>query len=246
MAPFDPVPKLSVADQIAQRLRDEILTGRIPAGEHLPPERELAVRLGTNRGTLREAIGGLEALGLVRVRQGEGVVVRDFRREGQLHLLPAFVVGAASAAERGAAVADALRIRAVILAEGAALVAERARPRDRTRIEAAFREAVAAAREGDLLAVARADLAFYRAFLDATRSVVATWAFNTFIRTFEDIVSRMPELWVLPPGYVRSLSRVMRAIRARRPEAARRAVKAHLLEGDRRIVRILKKKERGT
>jgi len=61
---------------VAEQLRDAILDGRFGAGTKLPPERELAAEFGLNRTSVREAIKVLEGLGLVAVRQGDGVTVR--------------------------------------------------------------------------------------------------------------------------------------------------------------------------
>ncbi len=51
------------------------LVERLGAGAALPPERELAVELGVARMTVRQAIGDVEALGLVRREQGRGTFV---------------------------------------------------------------------------------------------------------------------------------------------------------------------------
>lgn len=67
---------LTRAQVVADRLRREILRGDLRAGERLPAERELAARLGVNRGAVREALGKLEQLGLVQIRQGGGTTVR--------------------------------------------------------------------------------------------------------------------------------------------------------------------------
>ena len=55
-----PVEKQRVAEEIVEQLRELILTGQYPPGAKLPPERELAKRLGVNRASLREALKKLE------------------------------------------------------------------------------------------------------------------------------------------------------------------------------------------
>src|SRR5438105_3403699 len=87
-----PVHKKSLAESIAHQLRCNIFAGQPQPGSKLPPERELAESLGTNRNTLREAIRSLESLGLISVRQGDGVRVADFRSEAQLNLLPYYLL----------------------------------------------------------------------------------------------------------------------------------------------------------
>jgi GntR family transcriptional repressor for pyruvate dehydrogenase complex len=60
----------SRADEIADALRKEILTGRYRAGERLPSERDLAERFGSSRGATREAVKKLEQLGIACVQPG--------------------------------------------------------------------------------------------------------------------------------------------------------------------------------
>src|SRR5574341_1094738 len=70
----------NIADTIFAELRRKILSGELKAGERLSGERELAIKYGTNRNTLREAVRKLEQARLVTVRHGQGVTVADFRR----------------------------------------------------------------------------------------------------------------------------------------------------------------------
>lgn len=63
--------------QIADQLREAIERGEFGAGTRLPPERDLAVQLGVSRPSVREALIALEVEGLVEVRMGSGIYVRD-------------------------------------------------------------------------------------------------------------------------------------------------------------------------
>ncbi len=51
-----PSARRSRGESTLLKLRRDILLGRYRPGSRLPPERELAARLGTNRNTLREAL----------------------------------------------------------------------------------------------------------------------------------------------------------------------------------------------
>lgn len=62
--------------QIAHALRQAIETGVYAAGDRLPSERALAAEHGSARNTARDAIGILQAEGLVDVRHGSGAFVR--------------------------------------------------------------------------------------------------------------------------------------------------------------------------
>ena len=55
-----------------EQLATAIRLGVFSFGSALPPERELAERLGVSRATLREAIAGLRSAGMVRTTRGRG------------------------------------------------------------------------------------------------------------------------------------------------------------------------------
>lgn len=61
--------------QIAGQLIDEIAAGTHPVGHKLPSEAELCARFGSSRSTVRQALGRLEAAGLIERRQGAGATV---------------------------------------------------------------------------------------------------------------------------------------------------------------------------
>src|SRR5260221_6505887 len=79
LAVLGPVARSSVVDAVADRLRGEILAGRLAPGTRLPSERELSLALGVNRLTLRAALARLEAIGLVSTRHGAGTLVAAWR-----------------------------------------------------------------------------------------------------------------------------------------------------------------------
>jgi GntR family transcriptional regulator len=61
--------------QAIDALTKMIETGQLKTGAQLPPEDELAAKLGISRSTLREALGHLESRGLIARRQGIGTFV---------------------------------------------------------------------------------------------------------------------------------------------------------------------------
>lgn len=84
----EPSPaRLPRREAIAAALRADILRGRFRAGERLPAERDLALRLGAHRSSVREALRALEQQGLVAIRHGGGATVRALR-EASLEVVP--------------------------------------------------------------------------------------------------------------------------------------------------------------
>ncbi|MDQ8031029.1 FadR/GntR family transcriptional regulator [Bordetella genomosp. 1] len=62
--------------QIADQLRLLIEAGEFREGARLPPERDLAIKLGVSRPSVREALIALEVEGWVEVRMGSGIYVK--------------------------------------------------------------------------------------------------------------------------------------------------------------------------
>jgi DNA-binding FadR family transcriptional regulator len=68
------IERNSVADQVAKKILDLARTGNLKPGDQLPPERDLAQMLQVSRPSLREAMHGLQILGVVKSRQGGGYI----------------------------------------------------------------------------------------------------------------------------------------------------------------------------
>jgi len=62
-------------EQVAEQITAWIAANGLKAGDRLPPERELATRLGVSRATLSQALVALEVIGVVAVRHGDGTVL---------------------------------------------------------------------------------------------------------------------------------------------------------------------------
>ncbi|MDP4623185.1 MAG: GntR family transcriptional regulator, partial [Hydrogenophaga sp.] len=62
----------AIADDLAQ----SIVAGQFAVGEKLPPQRDLALRLGVTAGTISRAYANLERQGLASARVGDGTYVR--------------------------------------------------------------------------------------------------------------------------------------------------------------------------
>jgi DNA-binding GntR family transcriptional regulator len=81
-APVAQPERLSIpglADEIAYRLRADILEGRLALGAPLRHE-QLAARFGVSRTPIREALHKLQATGLVELAPNRGAVVRTPQR----------------------------------------------------------------------------------------------------------------------------------------------------------------------
>ncbi|SDK59156.1 FadR/GntR family transcriptional regulator [Streptomyces indicus] len=67
-----PMGRTRLYEQVIDRLRAYAAESGLTSGDRLPPERELAARLGVSRASVKQAIVVLEVQGLVEVRHGGG------------------------------------------------------------------------------------------------------------------------------------------------------------------------------
>lgn len=63
--------------RIQADLREQVRSGRLDPGSQLETEQELMARYGVSRATVRQALGGLIAEGVLEVRRGLGTFVRS-------------------------------------------------------------------------------------------------------------------------------------------------------------------------
>jgi DNA-binding GntR family transcriptional regulator len=128
-----------LAEDVADRIREEILAGGFHQGERLV-EATLAQQLGVSRGPVREAFKLLRAEGLVKEEPHRGT----------------FVVRLTSADVR-----DIYDLRAALEARAAKQLTERARGADLRAMRRLLGRLLEAAENGDVAVVSQADLAFH-------------------------------------------------------------------------------------
>jgi GntR family transcriptional regulator, transcriptional repressor for pyruvate dehydrogenase complex len=77
---FSAIPRAQTTGQVVeQHLKELIRARRLTDGDRLPPERQLAERLGVSRSTLRGALQSLTEQGVLTGRQGAGWTVTPNR-----------------------------------------------------------------------------------------------------------------------------------------------------------------------
>jgi GntR family transcriptional repressor for pyruvate dehydrogenase complex len=221
----------TMSERIAGEIRTRILRRELQPGERLPPERELAEVYETNRNTLREAIRMLEMEGLLRVRHGSGVLVKDYHTEGHLSLLPHVLAEMSDPEERLRELNDLMVFRQVVMTQTTVLAAERATPTDVEALRAALR-AVESAPRDDLIEAIRRDLTLYITIAEVAGSHVVRWTFAAFSRMYEQAIEVIAMFWVFPDNYLESLTALVDAIADHRPDDARRILLAHLQSAD--------------
>src|SRR6476660_6335048 len=79
-----PVTRPRLYEQVVSQIQAWIADNRLQVGDRLPPERELATRLGVSRATVSQALVAMEVVGVVAVRHGDGAVLVDSSRTSKV------------------------------------------------------------------------------------------------------------------------------------------------------------------
>lgn len=219
-------PQLST--QVATDLMAKIEGGGLAVGTRLPTEAQMARDYGVSRAVIREAIAQLRNEGLVETRQGAGAFVleasaRPLRLEAAQDMdLRAFE--------------HLFQLRVPLEVEAAALAATHALAVDRARLQAALTRFDAPQETVD--ETVAADLEFHRAIALATGNPY----FEQFLTVIADRIGHVIRRARagFAPAELHGLTRaehgaICAAILAGDPEAARRAMRAHMTGGARRI-----------
>jgi len=109
-----------VTDDAITSIRHMILTGELAPGDRLPPEADLAAKLGLSRTSLREAVRALTVLGVIDTRQGDGSYITGLGPELLLGAL-----GLAVDLQREDTIPDLIAVRRILEPAATALAATR-------------------------------------------------------------------------------------------------------------------------
>jgi GntR family transcriptional repressor for pyruvate dehydrogenase complex len=66
-----------MTEQVVDQVRQLIQSGKLKAGDRIPPERDLARQLGVSRASLRSGLRYLAAIGVLNSRHGSGTYIAD-------------------------------------------------------------------------------------------------------------------------------------------------------------------------
>lgn len=81
----------SLKELFIQQLQGRILSGDLPLGTRLPPERELGEQMHVSRAVVNAGIAELARQGFLEVRPRQGTYVADYRRNGNMDTLLAIM-----------------------------------------------------------------------------------------------------------------------------------------------------------
>ena len=201
---------------IVEQLCSHIADNEMVAGDRLPPERELAAKLGVSRASLSQALVALEVQGVLSVRHGDGATL--IRRPVE--------EGAVKALREQDRLPDIIEAREALEVKIAGLAAER-----RTDAEMAAIDAAISAMEAEIDSGERGvlgDEQFHEALTTAAHSALLAklmLEISGLIRETRIESLSQPER---PRASLEGHRRIAEAVRRQDPAEAARAMAAHI------------------
>jgi len=215
-----------LSDVITEQLESMILDGTLLAGQKLPPERELALEFDVSRPSLREAIGNLQARGLVERKQGGGTFVSPNLNAAMKDPLMDLV------SQRPETQFDLLEFRHALEGMSAYYAALRGQPEDYDALKQALNELPTPGAKDSKRAQAEALGQFYITMARASHNMVLLHVMSTMQSMLVDNIERNLDMLAAHTEAVQDIAKQRReivdAIASRDPEAARQACNTHL------------------
>jgi len=214
-------------EQIAERLQLLMVEKSLLPGERLPSERKLAEQFGVSRTVIREVLRVLSERGLVNVKPGSGVYVKEMNSDGvsdSIKLLLKFRKDSQSFEKLN-------EVRRTIEIEVAGFAAERATEEDIATLEGTIELMAEHAENAEQFV--RFDLSFHSALTRASKNEL----YGALLEPLEELLLdfRLTIYQYDKEGSIKGglayHRQILNHIKARDPVGARQAMDEHLEQG---------------
>lgn len=230
---LEPLRSMPVKERVIRRLVELIESGTLAPGEKLPGERDLSEQLQVSRGTVREAVQFVQALGLLEIRHGAGTFVRSSTAPQDLQA--EWREWTVRHADR---VHDLLEVRTALEPFAAELAAARIDDEQLSAMAEALGEMEAAVERSDTTALVQADVAFHHALCVAAGNAALLDLADAM---GQQLLRERGAVFGLPNRPARSLvehREIYEAVRSGDGGRARESVIAHLTSVERDIASV--------
>ncbi len=227
---FMPIDKTSLSEEIAGQIMSLVSSGDLMPGQKLPSERELCLRFGVGRSSLREALRCLTIVGVLETRVGEGTFLAMNRDKFIGKVLEWRV-----ATERKN-VENLMKVRLALETETASNAALNTTEDEVRKLEALLAKMKASI--GNPEQVAATDIAFHLGIAEASCNELI-FDLLTLIRS--QLEQGLMKVSAFPGASEIAYNEhvlILNAIRARDPESAKALMRVHIGKALKRYVEV--------
>jgi DNA-binding FadR family transcriptional regulator len=217
----------TITENVIDQLLSLIRSGAWKAGDEMPSERELMLRLGVGRSCVREALQSVASLGFIELRAGRRAKVKEFSASQLFD--PAQMAGLLGAED----LIHLWQVRVALEVAAMRLAADRMDAARLAQLGRILDDLSDHMERSDLPAFIESDLAFHQCMIQATGNPIFVEVYNVITRAIRASVSITGSI----PGGMQRGVRVHRALfdvlKTQDPVAAEAAMRAHLGDPER-------------
>lgn len=235
-----PIKTRRTFEVISDQIRDEVRSGVLGVGDRLPNERDMAKALAVSRHALREALRGLESLGVIRLQKGAsgGAFIASGRPEAVGDVLRGmFYVG-------GISVEHLTEARLWVETVLVRVATERASPQDYAPLLRNIAEAEAATRAGDLARKTELNIQFHSLLAEMTHNPILVLVMDALLNVLREFVSHVGS--VMGMDVIHSRRRLIAHMQRGDVEHAVKEMQKHLKILGRHYQNAARARERGS
>lgn len=178
---FQAIERKKISLQIVEQIQKLITTGKLKAGESLPPERKLMKVFSVSRPTLREALNMLATMGYIELSERQRTKVKSLIPGSITEPMQLMLEGDAETA------LELIEARSIIETGNARLAAQRATEEDIIALEQCIEEI--RSKEGQYPGLSDADAVFHQTIALATHNnILAHLVFSIYQLLKEKVI----------------------------------------------------------
>ena len=216
---FEIIRRNKVYEEVAKQI-ERLILKKLKPGDKLPSERELAETLRVSRSSIRDAIRGLELMGLVEPRQGAGTIVRETSVEALVNPF------ANALKRRKEMVSELLDFRRMLEPPLAARAATHASADEVSEMEEILQRQEAKQGQGD--AAVAEDAEFHYSIALASGNGVVLKVLDIVMDLLRETRERSLQVEGRPQKSLAGHRRILAAIKHHDAEAAKSAMRRHI------------------
>jgi GntR family transcriptional repressor for pyruvate dehydrogenase complex len=216
---FEVIRRNKVYEEVAKQI-ERLILKKLKPGDKLPSERELAEMLQVSRSSIRDAIRGLELMGLVEPRQGAGTIVREISAESVVNPF------ANTLKQQREQVAELLDFRLMLEPPLAARAATHATEDELAEMEEILQRQDAKMKRGE--AAVDEDTEFHYAIALASGNTVVLKVLDVIMDLLRDTRERSLQVEGRAQRSLAGHRRILSAIKRHDGEAAKAAMRRHV------------------
>jgi GntR family transcriptional regulator, transcriptional repressor for pyruvate dehydrogenase complex len=217
------IKKKKLYEEVILGIEEMLRSNNMQTGDRLQSEKELALYFGVSKTAVREALSALQTAGLIEVKHGSGIFVRNVNEKLANPLTMRLLTDHGN-------LLGLMELRIGLETEGAYLGAQRANAVDIGGLKTRLLSMAEEVERGDN--AAQADLQFHCAVIKATHNEAYSKVFDTIAAVFQEGMHACHEYLLLNQGAQQILLEEHRliydAIKKKQPDKARDLMRAHL------------------